>query len=345
MTGSVVTRRSATAGLALLALTGLGWWWYRAYSAERGLSEARALVGDRRADAVLADLRRRHPDRPDVFLLSARQSRLAGQPGEAWAHLERATALGADSAAVARENLLGRPATDFPGTRPDLDRLLAADPGDADVLLALADGELAQGRAEVAAELADRAVRNAPGDVRATAVRGEARMRARRLDLARADLTAAVAAGPDALAYPRARLALATCLLDLGEFAPALELFRAARTENPGDLVAAFGVGRTASHLRRLEEADEAFGAVLAARPAHVDTLLARAHVAEQRGDRPRALEYLERAEQADPNRRETHSALARLLDALGHADRAAAHEARYRALEPAATPASGRVP
>ena len=170
-------------------------------------------------------------------------------------------------------------------------------------------------------------------------------MRARRLDLARADLTAAVAAGPDALAYPRARLALATCLLDLGDFAPALDLFRAARAENPGDLVATFGVGRAAGHLRRLEEADEAFGAVLAARPTHVDTLLARAHVAEQRGDRPRALEHLERAEQADPERRETHSALARLLDALGYADRATAHEARYRALEPTAAPVSGGAP
>jgi tetratricopeptide (TPR) repeat protein len=321
----------------LLGLAAGGAWWYRAHAGQRRLDEARALVGTRPADAALEDLRRRYPDRPEVFLLSARQARLAGRPTDAWEHLERFTALGGSAAEAERERTLGRPPADFPVVRPALERLLGPDPGDPDVLLALADGELQAGHADAAAALADRAVRQAPADPRALAVRGEAWLRARRLDLARADLTAATGAGPDALAYPRARLALATCLIDLGEFGPARELCLAARRDNPDDLVAAFGVGRTASFLGRLDEAREAFAAVLAVRPTHAETLVSLAHVVEQQGDLPRAVEYLERAERADPRRRETQAALARLYAALGRDDRAAAHEARYRATDPAA--------
>src|SRR5262249_12570666 len=158
---------------------------------------------------------------------------------------------------------------DFRRAKPALERLLAAEPDNADVLLALAEGELAAGRPEQAAELAGRAVLQAPADARALAIRGAARLQARRLDLARADLAAVVAGDPDAIVFPQARLTLALCLLDLGDFGRALELFRACRTDEPNNLLALFGVGRAASHLGRFDEAEVAFRAVLVLRPGH----------------------------------------------------------------------------
>ena len=84
-------------------------------------------------------------------------------------------------------------------------------------------------------------------DDRALYLRGVAWQEGRRLDLARADLEAAVAAGPNALDYPKARQALAICLLDLGDFPPAADLFRAALVDDPDDVYALFGSGRASS--------------------------------------------------------------------------------------------------
>ena len=126
---------------------------------------------------------------------------------------------------------------------------------------------------------------------------------------------------------------------------PALpELFRAARTDDSSNPLALFGVGRAASYGGHLDEAEEAFRAVLVLRPGHVETLLALAQIAEQRGDLPRALAYLEEAEKGDPNRLETHARLAKLLAALGQSERAEAHEARYRALDPNRRPPNTSV-
>jgi tetratricopeptide (TPR) repeat protein len=336
-----VKRKVLASGLVVVSLLIVGGIvWHRAHpSSSEPLAKVRAELGTRTATRSLEQLRQKSPDNAEVQFLSASQARLEGRAEAAAAHLKRASELGWSSWQIERERLFILALFDFRRARPGLEDLLASDPHDSEALLAMANGELRAGRPERAAELADRVLGLMPTDAQALHLRGAARLQGRRLDLARADLEAALAAGPDSVAYAPARITLATCLLDLGEFDHALELFRAARTDDPSNLLALFGAGRAASYRGHLEEAEEAFRAVLVLRPGHVETLLALAQIAEQRGDLPKALEYLEDAEKGDPNRLETHARLAKLLAALGQSERAEAHEARYRALDPTRQP------
>jgi tetratricopeptide (TPR) repeat protein len=310
--------------------------WRRAHApAPDPFAEVRGKIGTRSATALLSRQREEHPNKAEVHFLSARQARLEGQPEDASAHLNRAAELGWSAPQVERERILTGALVDFPRVRPALDDLLGADERDCDVLLALAAGELQTGRADRAVRSVERVLEHEPGNPWALHLRGKARLQLRQLDLSRADLEAAFAAGPESLAYSPVRLTLALCLMDLGEFERAFTLFCAARDEEPTNPLAVFGVGRSASYLGRLEQAERAFLAVLKMWPGHVETLVSLAQVVEQRGDLKRALGYLEEAEKGEPNRRETHSRLAKLLAALGQDERAAYHEGRYRALDP----------
>ncbi len=161
-------------------------------------------------------------------------------------------------------------------------------------------------------------------------LRGRAWLRARRLDLARADLEAALEGGAEGLWYPAARLDLATCLLDLGEFEASLRLFHACHEAQPGEPLALFGVGRSAAFLGRWEEAERAFAEVLELRPGHVETLLGLAQACENLGNLGGALRCLQEAEKGDPQRAETQLQLAKILRALGQDQLAAEHQARY---------------
>lgn len=333
-----MNRRRLALGLPLvLLLAGLGWWAWPV-SADP-LSGVRAKIGTHSASAELEGLRREQPDSAEVFFLSARQARLEDRPGDTGAHLARAEQLGWPAAAVERERIVARAASDYPRHGAALDALLASSPDDTGALLVAARGELQAGRPARAIELTTRVLQREPANAQALLIRGNAHSRARRFDLARADLESAVAVGPDALVYHQAQLALGTCLLDLGEFARALELFRAVRAAEPSNLLALFGTGRACSFLGQWPEAEGAYQTVLRLRPGHVETLLGLAQVAEERGDLTGALTHLEAAERGDPNRLETLSRLAKLLGAFGHTERAERYEARYRALDPNRVP------
>ncbi|MBN9122240.1 MAG: tetratricopeptide repeat protein [Planctomycetes bacterium] len=328
--------RIVLGSLVVLALVAGAVRWRRAHVAPPDFcAEVRSKIGTRSATALLAKLRESHPNSAEVYFLSARQSRLEGNAPDAAVHAARAEELGWSRSQLARERVLRRAVTDARGARPELDDLLASDPNDSDGLAALAEGALQAGRSEEAVALAGRILERDPHDPRGLYLRGKARVQARQLDAARADLEAAVAAGPEPLVHAPARLALAMCLLDLGEFSRAFDLFCAARDEGPSDPLALFGVGRSATYLGRLDDAERAFSAVLELRPGHVETLVSLAQVVEQRGDLKRALGYLEAAERAEPDRRETHSRLAKILAALGQDEGAAHHESRFRALDP----------
>jgi tetratricopeptide (TPR) repeat protein len=306
--------------------------WHRTHnSLAARLAQARDRLGTHSAGAELDQLARAYPGSAEVHFLGARQARLEGRLDEASARLDRAAALGWPAAQVERERLFLLAEVDFARARPDLEARLDAAPDDRDVLLALAGGEYRLGRIDRPIELTERALRGAPGDGEALCLSGRLWLKARRLDRARANLEAALAAGPDALFYRQARLSLALCLLDAGDFGRSLELFRACRQDEPDNAVALFGVGRAASFLGRWDEAEEAFEAVLAGRPGHLETLLALAQVREQRGDPAGALDCLERAERADPDRVETHYRLAKLLRVMGRDGEAAVHEARFK--------------
>lgn len=328
-------RRVPPARLLIVLLVGTGaaaWYWLRA-AEDRRLVEARARLGKPSSAAWFDELARDHPASAEVQFLAGRQARLEGRIDEARARLARAASLGWPTGPIERERLLALATVDFQEARPTLEEYAAARPGDREAQLALAEGELRTGRAVRAQERVNRLLHDVPDDPLALAIRGVCWQQARRHDLARADLEAAVAAGPDTPGHSRAQLALATCLLDLGEFRQALEAFQACCRDKPDNPLALFGVGRAATFMGRADEAEEAFRKVLTLHPGHVETLLALAQLHEQRGRTDRALATLEEAEKREPERVETHLRLAKLLAALGREELAAAHEARFRDL------------
>jgi tetratricopeptide (TPR) repeat protein len=328
--------------VVVLLLAGLGVWRLVGTDTDP-LEDARAAVGTQKGGRVLAQLRRDQPQSAEIHYLSARHARLEG-PQEyqtAAQFLDKAASLGWPASEVEKERTILAAATNPARGKAALNNLLAATPRDVDVLLALAELELQTGQKEKAADLADRALRVSPNDARALHLRGTARHQGRRLDLAREDLEAAVSAAPDSVEFPKARLTLGICLLDLGDFGRARELFLAARADDPDNALAVFGVGRTSAYLGQFDEAEQAFQAVLAKRPGHVETLVSLAQVVEQKGDLSRAAEYLEQAATAEPDRLETHARLAKLLAALGRTKQAAYHEARFRELDPTRKPTS----
>jgi tetratricopeptide (TPR) repeat protein len=330
-----VQRKLLLLALLIVPLLAAAVWWRMRSTPDDPLAVAREKVGTRSATPLLEQLRRERSGSAEVFFLSARQARLAGRADEARGYLDRADGLGWSGRQVERERALIAAASDFTTARPELEQRLAIHPADAEVLLTLGEGELQQGRRDLAAKYADQVLQQDPSNTRALYIRGAARHDQRRLDQACSDLEAALAAGPEPLVYPSARLVLARCLLDLGHFARALELFREARADDPDNLLALFGLGRAASYLALFDEAEEAFVDVLERRPGHVETLLALAQVVEQRGDLPRALACVEAAERGDPNRLETIARLVKLLSATGQTERAAGYEERYQALDP----------
>ena len=299
------------------------------------LAGIREKIGTRSVSPLLQRLRNERAGDATVFLLSAQQARLEGKGDDATSYLERAEALGVSRLKLDQERRLQAAASDPRHARAILEPLLAGEATDIDILLTLGEAELQLQQHESAVKVAEQVLRQAPADVRALTLRGGARFLGRQLGLARADLEAAVATGSDSVTYSAARLTLATCMLDLGEWNRALELFRAVREDNPANRVAMFGVGRASSYLGQYDEAERSFLAVLQARPGHVDTLLALAQVVEQRGELERALKYVEEAEKGDPNRLETLARMAKLLSACGQPERAEQYEKKYRALDP----------
>ncbi|QEL13515.1 tetratricopeptide repeat protein [Limnoglobus roseus] len=325
----------AGSGILLVLAAGVVLW-LRAGRFDTWLADARDKIGTRAASPLLDQLASDNPDQAEVPYLQARQARLAGKPQDVVTALGRAKQLGWSGALLDRERLLTLAAVDPRSARADVARAWESNPDDADLSLALAGCELQAGREARTLELVDRVLTRDPANLFAHHLRGKCLLQTRHLAEARASLEAAFAGGPDSLAHPAARLDLAMCLLDQGEFGRAHELFLAARKDAPSSPLATFGVGRTASYLNRLDEAEEAYQDILRQRPTHAETLLAMAQVAEQRGDLSAAIPYLERAVKVDPERAEIYARLAKLLTAVGDEKQAAVHESRYREIETA---------
>jgi tetratricopeptide (TPR) repeat protein len=318
------------------AAAGITWWCLREASEDQ-IASARGSIGTRTAGKLLEQLRRDDPKDPEVQFLSARQARLESRWATASSYLNRAESLGWPSNEVALERLYILAGEDFGAARPQLQRLIDTDPKNLEALLVAAEGELQAGRFQIALTRAEQAQQIAPDHVRGLYVRGSARqLLQQRLDLARTDLETVYALGAEHVLFRKARLALGMCLLDLGEFGRAFELFRASRDDEPENALAEFGLGRAATYLGDFSLAEQSFVRVLELRPEHVETLISLAQLLEQRGDIAGAIAHLKKAEKREPDRLEVQSRLAKLLAAQGQTEQAAVHQARFREIDAA---------
>jgi tetratricopeptide (TPR) repeat protein len=322
-------------GVVVVAgLGALGVYWQRGQAFARRLEEARAAVGSRQGSPLLDQLAESYPNNAEVQYLHARQLRLDNHPDRALDALKRASELGWPQAQIERELLLVRALTEFPQVEPKLQALLDTDPDDCEVVLALAFGYSRQREVKKAEALVNSVLDRDPDDGLALCLRGRVRLQKSLPHDARPDLEKALRVGRERTYFADARLLLANCLLEVGDFEESLRLFRECQAEEPENPKVLFGVGRAAWYLNRWPEAEEAFRAVLRLQPDHLDALSQLAYIHEDRGEQAEALRLLEAAVKQDPTWYELHFRIAKILLAQGQTERAAEHRRRAEELK-----------
>jgi tetratricopeptide (TPR) repeat protein len=330
----------------LIAVALAGFFWQRSRALGRQLGRARVAIGTHEVGQLLEQLARDYADDPEVCFLHARQLRLEGQLERAVTRLNRAAELGWPRSAIERESLLLRAQTDFPAVEPALQALLDADPHDREVLLTLSLGWSRQHQLARAEAMARALLARDPADAAAHCILGRIRLQQGQPHDARPDLELAVRDGAGWYFATDARLLLANCLLELGEFTDALHLYRDCRAQDPENVLAHFGVGRCHWFLGQWDEAAAAFDEVLRRRPDQLDALAQLAYVHEERGDLRGALRLLEKALTYDPTWHDLFFRMAKLCRALGQTDKATEYQRRAVALQKSwARPRSGPAP
>jgi tetratricopeptide (TPR) repeat protein len=322
-------------GILLVASVGaLGLYWQRSQAFNHQLTEARAAVGTRHGTELLHRLAERYPDNGELQFLHARQLRLDQHPDRALDALHLAAQLGWPRPQVDRELLLVRALTEFSQAEPKLQALLDSDPDDRDVNLSLAFGYSRGRQVKKAEALVNSVLEKDPDDGLALCLRGRLRLQKGQPHEARPDLEKTVRLGGDRSYVGDARLLLANCLLEVGNFEGALRLFRECEVEEPDNPRVLFGAGRAAWYLNRWTEAEAAFRSVLRVQPDHLDALSQLAYIHEERGERGEALRLLEEAAKQDPAWYELHVRIAKILLAQGQPERAAEHRRRAEELK-----------
>lgn len=317
--------------LGLLIVPGLVGFlvYYQRAAHAREVAQARALVGRRSGGPLLEQLVQQQPNNAELHFLLARQLRLEEKLPDAQAELAAASKLGWSSELVERERLYCAAQVAFPQVEGRLAQLLNSNPEDRELLLVLIRGYEKAGRLDRAEVLAGQILEQTPDDSEALLLRGRIRLRQGHVERACQDLERSLPGAADRLHEAETRLVLANGLLDQGKFDAALVLYRQASAAEPTNPLALFGLGRTAIFLNRWDEALQAMEAVLVLRPDHPETLLELARIHEWRGELPRALELLRRAEPKVPNRPEFLGLMAKVLGALDQNDEAAVYSRR----------------
>jgi tetratricopeptide (TPR) repeat protein len=300
----------------------------------RQLSGVRESLGTRSAGLVMERLADQYPDNAEVQFLQARQLRIEGKAVQAKNVLQRAADLGWPKEEVDREEALALSLYDFRKAEATLEELLDYHPHDRDVMIALGIGFTRQNLLAKADALANRLVRENPGYGPALCLRGEVRLLRSEREAARQDLTQAMQGGDEQPYYSTARKQLANCLLGLGDYQGARELFQAVIAEEPSKPVNYYHLGVCARRLQRWEEAEQAFRDVLRLKPEHLDTLLQMSYLCEERGQWDKALEWIEPIEKQAPDLNAYLQQMAKILNHLGRTEEAERYERRYREIE-----------
>lgn len=329
--------KNALVVLALLLVPGLvgaGVYWQRTQSLGAHLARARAVVGSREASAALAASADRFPENAELQMLAARQFGFEAKFARAEEYLQRAGVLNWPRAAVERQHWLFLLHTDFREAEPHLQLLREVDPNDEEVLVGLALGYTQISRIAMAEALADRALQLNPESGPAHCARGKVYLHMRMRDRALADLEQALALGPNSYYEPTAEFLEVICLRQLGRYEQGYQLAKRCQPGQPKNVLLLFYLGLCARHTDRLDEALEAFQAVLRLHPDDGDTLFELAHVYEEKRDYQKARELLENIEHDYPDDPQLLAQMAKILQLAGDNERAAGYQERYRASE-----------
>ncbi len=315
------------AGAASWTLARTDWWLTPIQEAERDLA-----AGDLpRAGLLISRLIQDDPRRTDARLLYARFLRLSGQSREADAALGKAMDLGVPEASLWREYGLLLADPEFRKAEPILLKSLKANPGDAEVLRAIANGYSRQGRWPDAAGFYARWLRIEPERTEALMGRSRALVQSGQSREAVTELRSILARQPDDY---DARLLLANCFLSnaaIREAEPELDRCRELRPERSEPLA---GLAACAVERDDLDRARDLLDRAVTLDPSSLVALSARANLALNRRQYDTARADFERIVELDPRNKLGHMHLAQLYHRAGDPARAGEHEQAYRALQ-----------
>ena len=335
---NVARRRFRRLAVALVPIAGLAagaawmlaradWWTTPLQQAERALDAGDLLKAGMLLSRVIQD----DPRQAHARLLYARLLRLSGRPRDADVALAKAMDLGAPEASLWREYGLLLAGPDFRKAEPILLRALKANPGDVEVLRALADGLSRQGRWPEAADSYSEWLRVEPDRTEALMGRSRALIQSGRSREAVSELRAILARQPDDY---EARLLLANCYLNdanMGQAAAELERCRRLRPDRPEPLA---GLAACAIERDDLDRARELLDRAVTVDPTSLLALTSRANLALKLRQYDLALADFERVVELDPKNKQGHLHLAQLFRKSGDQGRAGEHEQAYRELE-----------
>ena len=314
-------------GVAALSLSTSDWWPSPTREAERAIDAGEFA----RAEILLSRLIQDDPREPRARLLHARLLRLSGRSREADAALGKAMDVGVPEASLYREYGLLLAGPDFRKAEPILRKSLKADPGDSEVLRALADGLSRQGMWPEAADVYASWLRVEPDRAEALMGRSRALIQSGRAGQAEAEVRAILGRKPDDY---EARMILANGLLSNAELAraePELERCRQLRPDRPEPLV---GLAGSALDRDDSDRARDLLDRAVALDPSSILALAARADLALKLRRDDRALADYGRVVALDPGNRQAHLHLAQILRRTGDPEASAEHERTYRRLQ-----------
>jgi cytochrome c-type biogenesis protein CcmH/NrfG len=329
----------------------VGWSWLR----PDPLREAREALDRRdfaKANTILAERLKSHPDDLDALLLAARTARRERDFGLAYTLLQNYARKNGPKDAAALETRLLRA---HAGQLDEAESLFASyidkpdDPDTPWVMEAYVEGKLAAvaPRSDVQMDAKAAEASGAANLHRATDL--WLRLRPGRTDQAQGlfwrgriflfsnDHAKGIAALNEALALDasnveaRFHLAMALAQESPGEAARHLEILRATQ---PDSYIIRFGIASTYRILGRLTESRPILESLLSANPNDVAVLIELGQLALDERKLPEAMDLLGRAEQRASNEPRVHLALARLHQLAGRGSEAERHRKRAEELE-----------
>ena len=304
-----------------------GWWPTPIREAEQALDAGNLS----RAAVLLSRVIRDDPRQGQARLLYARLMRLSGKPRDADLALGRAMDLGVPEASLWREYGLLLADSDFRKAKPILLKALGPNPGDVEVLRALADGLSRQGLWPEAADAYSQWLRVEPDRLEALLGRSRALVQSGKSLEAASELRGILARHSDDY---DARMLLANCFLsnaDMKEAEAELERCRRLRPDRPEPLA---GLAGCAIERDDLNQARELLDRAVALDPSSLLALTSRGNLAMNLRQYDLALADFERVVALDPKNKQGHLHLAQLFHRTGDRTKADAHEQAYRAIQ-----------
>lgn len=284
-----------------------------------------------KAEEAMRQLVQDHPDQPRLQLRHAQVLRQLGRAAESEDALERAVQAGLTREEGRREFGLLQAGQDFRAAEPSLQEELKANPGDGEVLQALAAGYTREGRMRQAEDVMTQMLAAQPDNLEVLAKRGDIRMQQDRYAEAAEDFRAVLQKAPE---HFQARLLLAQCLLSdarLREAEPELLVCRKARPDRVEPLV---GLAICASGREDYDRAQTLLNQALDLDPLNPLAVHEQCDLYLLRQRYDLAIPLLEQLVKRQDRDKRAHLKLAQALRYTGKAELARRHEQRYQELD-----------